>query len=40
MLFAGCYLLVRYRSEIIQPLLFGAATLALITSVYNLYRFA
>ena len=39
MLFVGCYLLVRYRSEIIQPLLFCAATVALITSVYNLYRF-
>jgi len=40
MLFAGCYLLVRYRSEIIQPLLFCAATVALIASVYNLYMFA
>ncbi|RAI68466.1 polymerase [Pseudomonas fluorescens] len=38
-LFVGCYLLVRYRSEIIQPLLFCAATVALIASVYNLYRF-
>ncbi|RLU08531.1 polymerase [Pseudomonas prosekii] len=40
MLFAGCYLLVRYRSEIIQPLLFSAAIVALIASVYNLYMFA
>ena len=39
LLFVGCYLLVRYRSEIIQPLLFCAATLALIISAYNLYRF-
>ena len=39
LLFAGCYLLVRYRSEIIQPLLFCAATVALLASVYNLYRF-
>ncbi|MDF9776451.1 O-antigen ligase family protein [Pseudomonas baetica] len=38
-LFVGCYLLVRYRSEFIQPLLFCAATVALIASVYNLYRF-
>ncbi|WP_223532256.1 MULTISPECIES: bifunctional O-antigen ligase/aminoglycoside phosphotransferase family protein [unclassified Pseudomonas] len=39
MLFVGCYLLVRYRSEIIQPLVFCAAMAALIASVYNLYRF-
>ena len=40
LLFAGCYLLVRFRSEIIQPLLFCAATVALIASIYNLYMFA
>jgi O-antigen ligase/tRNA A-37 threonylcarbamoyl transferase component Bud32 len=39
MLFVGCYLLVRYRSEIIQPLLFCAATVALVISIYNLYWF-
>lgn len=40
MLFAGCYLLVRYRSEIVQPLLFSAAIVGLIASIYNLYMFA
>ncbi|MHC8289318.1 O-antigen ligase family protein [Pseudomonas sp. XS1P51] len=40
MLFAGCYLLVRYRSEIVQPLLFSAALVGLIASIYNLYMFA
>lgn len=40
MLFAGCFLLVRYRSEIIQPLLFTAAIVGLIASIYNLYVFA
>ncbi|UZE12497.1 bifunctional O-antigen ligase/aminoglycoside phosphotransferase family protein [Pseudomonas sp. B21-053] len=40
LLFAGSYLLVRYRSEIIQPLLFSAAIVGLIASVYNLYMFA
>lgn len=40
LLFAGCYLLVRYRSEIIQPLLFSAAVVGLIASVYNLYMFS
>ena len=39
LLFVGCYLLVRYRSEIIQPLLFCAAMVALVLSVYNLYWF-
>ena len=39
MLFVGCYLLVRYRSEIVQPLLFSAAMVGLIASVYNLYMF-
>ncbi|MHC8356137.1 O-antigen ligase family protein [Pseudomonas sp. LB3P81] len=40
MLFAGCYLLVRYRSDIVQPLLFSAAIVGLIASIYNLYMFA
>ncbi|PBJ25154.1 3-deoxy-D-manno-octulosonic-acid kinase [Pseudomonas sp. ACN8] len=39
LLFVGCYLLVRHRSEIIQPLLFCAAMVALVLSVYNLYWF-
>lgn len=40
MLFAGCYLLVRHRSEIIQPLLFAAAIVGLIASIFSLYMFA
>jgi O-antigen ligase/tRNA A-37 threonylcarbamoyl transferase component Bud32 len=40
MLFAGCYLLTRYRSEIVQPLLFSAAIVGLIATIYNLYMFA
>lgn len=40
MLFAGCYLLIRHRSEIIQPLLFGAAVVGLVATLYFLYRFA
>lgn len=40
MLFAGCYLLVRYRSDIVQPLLFSAAMIALIAAIYNLYMFS
>ncbi|MCP1499301.1 O-antigen ligase/tRNA A-37 threonylcarbamoyl transferase component Bud32 [Pseudomonas migulae] len=40
MLFVGCYLLVRYRSDIVQPLLFSAAIVGLIASIYNLYVFA
>ncbi|KAA0976942.1 bifunctional O-antigen ligase/aminoglycoside phosphotransferase family protein [Pseudomonas sp. ANT_H12B] len=39
LLFVGCYLLVRYRSEIIQPLLFCTAMVALIASIFNLYMF-
>ncbi|NBF05777.1 polymerase [Pseudomonas sp. Fl5BN2] len=39
MLFAGCALLVRYRSEILQPLIFCAAIIALIASIFNLYVF-
>ncbi|RON58555.1 bifunctional O-antigen ligase/aminoglycoside phosphotransferase family protein [Pseudomonas frederiksbergensis] len=40
LLFAGSYLLVRHRSEIIQPLLFSAAIVGLIATLYNLYMFA
>lgn len=40
LLFAGCYLLVRHRSEIVQPLIFSAAMVGLIASVYNLFIFA
>lgn len=40
LLFAGSYLLVRHRSEVIQPLLFSAAIVGLIASVYNLFMFA
>ncbi|MHC8324443.1 O-antigen ligase family protein [Pseudomonas sp. LB1P83] len=40
LLFAGCYLLVRYRSEIVQPLLFTAAMVGLIGTAYNLFMFA
>ncbi|MEX0163064.1 O-antigen ligase family protein [Pseudomonas brassicacearum] len=39
-LFVGCYLLVRYRSDLLHPLLFCAATVALIATLYNLYAFA
>ncbi|MGN8274231.1 O-antigen ligase family protein [Pseudomonas sp. SMN5] len=40
LLFAGCYLLVRYRGDLLHPVLFGAATVALIATLYNLYLFA
>lgn len=40
LLFAGCYLLVRYRSDILQPLLFGAALVALIATTIFLFTFA
>jgi O-antigen ligase/tRNA A-37 threonylcarbamoyl transferase component Bud32 len=40
LLFAGCYMLVRYRSEIIQPLLFTAAMVGLIGTTHDLYMFA
>jgi O-antigen ligase/tRNA A-37 threonylcarbamoyl transferase component Bud32 len=40
LLFAGCYMLVRYRSEIIQPLLFTAAMAGLIGTTHDLYMFA
>jgi O-antigen ligase/tRNA A-37 threonylcarbamoyl transferase component Bud32 len=40
MLFAGCYLLVRHRGEVVQPLLFSAAMVGLIATIYNLCLFA
>ncbi|MCU7249349.1 bifunctional O-antigen ligase/aminoglycoside phosphotransferase family protein [Pseudomonas koreensis] len=40
LLFAGCYLLVRYRSDILQPLLFLAALVALIATTCFLFMFA
>ncbi|RXU64805.1 MULTISPECIES: O-antigen ligase family protein [Pseudomonas] len=40
MLFAGCTLLARYRSDILQPLIFCAAIVALMASIFNLYVFA
>lgn len=39
LLFIGCYLLVRYRSDIIQPLLFSAAIVGLIGTIYFLFKF-
>ncbi|WP_339465358.1 O-antigen ligase family protein [Pseudomonas sp. EA_65y_Pfl2_P74] len=40
LLFVGCYLLVRYRSDILQPLLFTAALVALIATTFFLFTFA
>lgn len=40
LLFVGCYLLVRFRSDVIQPLLFCTATVALVATVFNLYMFS
>ncbi|MCU7213221.1 bifunctional O-antigen ligase/aminoglycoside phosphotransferase family protein [Pseudomonas sp. VE 196-7] len=40
LLFAGSYLLVRYRADILQPLLFGAALVALIATTIFLFMFA
>lgn len=40
LLFAGTYLLVRYRNDILQPLLFAAAMVALIATTYFLFMFA
>ncbi|ANH96271.1 polymerase [Pseudomonas koreensis] len=40
LLFAGCYLLLRYRSDILQPLLFGAALVALVATTIFLFTFA
>lgn len=40
LLFAGSYLLVRYRNDILQPLLFSAALVALIATTFFLFKFA
>lgn len=40
LLFVGCYLLVRYRNDILQPLLFSAAMVGLIGTAYFLFKFA
>lgn len=40
MLFFGCYLVTRYRSESLQPVFFGAAVVALLATFYNLYMFS
>ena len=39
MLFLGCSLLIKYRSESLQPVFFAAAIIALIATLYNLYMF-
>lgn len=39
-LFVGCFLLVRYREDMLRPLLFGAAILALVFTLKDLYLFA
>ncbi|WP_339488970.1 bifunctional O-antigen ligase/aminoglycoside phosphotransferase family protein [Pseudomonas sp. RL_5y_Pfl2_70] len=39
MLFAGCFLLVRYRSDILSPLLFAAALVALVATISFLIPF-
>ncbi|MFD2643832.1 bifunctional O-antigen ligase/aminoglycoside phosphotransferase family protein [Pseudomonas japonica] len=40
MLFAGCYLLVRYRPETLNAIFLGAAVLALFASARSIYSFA
>ena len=40
MLFLGCSLLLKYRGEIVQPLIFSAAVIALVATLYNLCLFA
>src|SRR5450830_794361 len=39
MLFAGCAMLLQYRSEALKPLLFCAATIALVATVCDLIPF-
>ncbi|KPA92504.1 lipid A core-O-antigen ligase-like enyme [Pseudomonas asplenii] len=39
MLFIGCSLLVRYRPDSLQPLIFSAAIIGLCATLYNLYIF-
>lgn len=40
MLFAGCCLLLRHRSESVQPIFLCAAVIALLASLFNLFTFA
>lgn len=40
LLFVGCYLLVRFRSDILQPLLFVAGIVAVIATAVSLVMFA
>ncbi|QIH05845.1 MULTISPECIES: bifunctional O-antigen ligase/aminoglycoside phosphotransferase family protein [unclassified Pseudomonas] len=40
MLFAGCSLLVSYRLDVLRPLCFCAAMVALVASLINLYTFS
>lgn len=40
MLFAGCYLLVRYRPELLNPIFLGAALVALVASARDIHAFA
>ena len=40
MLFAGCGLLLHYRSELLAPIFFSAAVIALVVSACNLVAFA
>jgi O-antigen ligase/tRNA A-37 threonylcarbamoyl transferase component Bud32 len=40
MLFLGCCLLVRHRRDVLHPIIFTAALVALAASVFNLYGFA
>ncbi|WP_300731207.1 O-antigen ligase family protein [Pseudomonas sp.] len=39
MLFMGCSLLVKYRSDSLQPVFFGAGVVALLITVFNLYTY-
>lgn len=40
MLFAGCGLLLHYRSELFKPIFFSAAVIALVVCLFNLAAFA
>src|SRR5471032_437139 len=40
MLFAGCGLLLHYRSELFKPIFFSAAVIALVVCLFNLMAFA
>ncbi|MFC6300683.1 polymerase [Pseudomonas sp. CCM 7893] len=39
-LFVGCFLLIRHREDLLRPLLFGAAIVALAFTLKDLYLFA